>query len=282
MVNLDKLKKQLKENINDKSDGEILSLTESLVAEYLEAYAKDDLKRLKEISAVMDDFKDNLRDKYDNVNAVFNGVELQQLKNYHVLQQYQFDLLHGKDKILMYKLLINEISNKLISLRKILLYYFANAVGDGDNVKPLDNIIGDIRDEIIDLSDVADMYFRDSTADGVNLEIETSKEIIHDVFNYDYLEFFKDNGMVEIQMQLMEIYKINHQCNKDYKQLKLEIDDLFSKNNGFKAIAESFIDMLKKETDVGASADVVMDYLPEYDIATATFIAPKFPDIVGN
>ena len=282
MVNLDNLKKQLKENINDKSDGEILSLTESLVAEYLEAYAKDDLKRLKEISAVMDDFKDNLRDKYDNVTAVFNGVELQQLKNYHVLQQYQFDLLHGRDKILMYKLLINEISNKIIILRKMLLYYFTNAIGDGDNVKPLDNIIGDIRDEIIDLSGVADMYFRDSTADGVNLEIETSKEIIHDVFNYDYLEFFKDNGMVEIQMQLMEIYKINHQCNKDYKQLKLEIDDLFSKNNGFKAIAESFIDMLKKETDVGASADVVMDYLPEYDIATATFIAPKFPDIVGN
>lgn len=282
MVNLDNLKKQLKENINDKSDGEILSLTESLVAEYLEAYAKDDLKRLKEISAVMDDFKDNLRDKYDNVTAVFNGVELQQLKNYHVLQQYQFDLLHGRDKILMYKLLINEISNKIIILRKMLLYYFTNAIGDGDNVKPLDNIIGDIRDEIIDLSGVADMYFRDSTADGVNLEIETSKEIIHDVFNYDYLEFFKDNGMVEIQMQLMEIYKMNHQCNKDYKQLKLEIDDLFSKNNGFKAIAESFIDMLKKETDVGASADVVMDYLPEYDIATATFIAPEFPDIVGN
>ena len=282
MVNLDNLKKQLKENINDKSDGEILSLTESLVAEYLEAYAKDDLKRLKEISAVMDDFKDNLRDKYDNVTAVFNGVELQQLKNYHVLQQYQFDLLHGRDKILMYKLLINEISNKIIILRKMLLYYFTNAIGDGDNVKPLDNIIGDIRDEIIDLSGVADMYFRDSTADGVNLEIETSKEIIHDVFNYDYLEFFKDNGMVEIQMQLMEIYKMNHQCNKDYKQLRLEIDDLFGKNNGFKAIAESFIDMLKNETDVGASADVVMDYLPEYDITTATFIAPKFPDIVGN
>ena len=282
MVNLDNLKKQLKENINDKSDGEILSLTESLVAEYLEAYAKDDLKRLKEISAVMDDFKDNLRDKYDNVTAVFNGVELQQLKNYHVLQQYQFDLLHGRDKILMYKLLINEISNKIIILRKMLLYYFTNAIGDGDNVKPLDNIIGDIRDENIDLSGVADMYFRDSTADGVNLEIETSKEIIHDVFNYDYLEFFKDNGMVEIQMQLMEIYKMNHQCNKDYKQLKLEIDDLFSKNNGFKAIAESFIDMLKNETDVGASADVVMDYLPEYDITTATFIAPEFPDIVGN
>ena len=199
-----------------------------------------------------------------------------------MLQQYQFDLLHGRDKILMYKLLINEISNKIIILRKMLLYYFTNAIGDGDNVKPLDNIIGDIRDEIIDLSGVADMYFRDSTADGVNLEIETSKEIIHDVFNYDYLEFFKDNGMVEIQMQLMEIYKINHQCNKDYKQLKLEIDDLFSKNNGFKAIAESFIDMLKNETDVGASADVVMDYLPEYDITTATFIAPEFPDIVGN
>ena len=88
--------------------------------------------------------------------------------------------------------------------------------------------------------------------------------------------------MVEIQMQMMEIYKLNHRCNKDYKQLRLEIDELFGKNNGFKRISESFIRMVKTETKVGASGDAIMDYLPEYDIATATFIPPVFPDIVEN
>ena len=281
MVTIDSLRKQLKENMNYKSKDELYSLTESLVDEFYKAVADDDLQRMKEIDATMDDFKRNLKSKYDNVDAVFNGLELQKQKEYYVLQQYQHTLTSSKDRILFYQLLINELTTKVAYLKKLLCYYFTHAVKDGDNVNDLDSIIADIRDDIVDLSGVADMYFRDSTPDSVNLNIDSAKEIIHDVFTADSLQFFKENGMVEIQMQMIEMYKLNHQCNKDYKQLKLEIDDLFAKNNGFKRISESFIKMVKTETDVGASGDAIMDYLPEYDIATATFIPPEFPDIVG-
>ena len=88
--------------------------------------------------------------------------------------------------------------------------------------------------------------------------------------------------MVEIQMEMIELKKLNHQCNKEYKELKTEIDELFGNNNGFKKISESFIRMIKSETNVGASGDAIMKYLPEYDIATATFTSPVFPDIVEN
>ena len=282
MVTYNKLKKQLKDNINYKSKDELYSLTESLYAEFFKAYADDDLDRMKEIDATITGFKKNLKAKYDNVDAVTTGVELQKLKELDVLKDYQYNLVHGKDRILIYHLLIHEITTKINYLRKLLCFYFTNAVGDGGNVDGLDSIIADVRDDIVDLSDVADMYFVDSTPDDVNLKIETSKEIIHDVFSYDYLEFLKENGMVEMQMEMIELNKLNHQCNKDYKEIKLEIDDLFSKNNGFKKISESFIRMIKNETNVGASGDAIMDYLPEYDIATATFIPPEFPDIVGN
>ena len=278
MVTYDKLKKQLKENMNYKSRDELYSLTESLVAEFYKAYAlHDDLDRMKEIYATMDDFKRNLKGKYDNVDAVFNGVELQKQKEYYVLLEYKYNLLYTKDRILIYHTLIHELESKVNYLRKLLCFYFTHAVRDGGNVNDLDSVIADIRDDIIDLSGVADMYYKDSTPDDVNVDIETSKEIIHDVFTADSLEFLKENGMVEIQMQMIEIYKMNHQCNKDYKQLKLEIDDLFAKNNGFKRISESFIEMLKTETDSNVDGDMLMQHLPEYDIATATFIPKVFP-----
>ena len=282
MVSLDNLKKQLKENMNDKSDVELYTLSKLLVAEFYKAVANDDLQRMKEIDAAMDDFKINLKGKYDNVDAVFTGLELQKQKEYYVLLQYQLSLLNATDRMKFYHTLIHEIATKLSYLKRLLCFYFTHAIKNGDNVKGLDDIIADIRDDIIDLSGVADMYFRDSTPDSVNFKIESAKEIIHDVFNIDDLEFLKENGMVEIQMQMIEVYKLNHQCNKEYKELKLEIDDLFAKNNGFDRISKSFIKMLKTETDVGASADVILDYLPEYDITTATFTSPIFPDIVDN
>lgn len=282
MVTYKELQKQLKENLNYKSKDELYNLTESLVAEFYKAVATDDLQRMKEIDATMDNFKDRLKSKYDNVDAVFNGLELQKQKEYYVLQQYQHTLISGKDRILLYQLLIHELNAKLIYLKRLLCYYFTNAVKDGDNVKDLDSIIAEIRDDIVDLSGVADMYFEDSTPDDVNVNIDSAKEIIHDVFTADSLQFLKENGMVEIQMQMIEVYKLNHQCNKYYKQLKLEIDDLFGKNNGFRDISESFIRMVKTETDVGASGDAIMNYLPEYDVATASFIPPEFPDIVEN
>lgn len=282
MVTMNNIEKQLKENINYKSTAELYDLTESLMDEFFKAYAKHDLDRMKEINDAINDFKRNLKGKYDNVDAVVNSVELQKLKELDVLKDYKNNLVHNRDKILIYQLLINELTSKLSYLKKLLCFYFTHAVKDGGNVKDLDSIIADIRDDIVDLSDVADLYYNDSTPDSVNLDIETSKEIIHDVFNYDYMEFLKENGMVEIQMEMIELKKLNHQCNKDYKKLKMEIDDLFGNNNGFKKISESFIRMLKTETDVGASGDAIMNYLPEYDIATATFTSPVFPDIVGN
>ncbi len=282
MVTINNLKKQLKENMNDKSKDELYSLTESLVAEFYKAVADDDLQRMKEINATMDDFKSNLKGKYDNVDAVFNGLELQKQKEYYVLQQHQYNLLHSKDRILIYQLLIHEITAKLYYLKRILCFYFTHAIKDGGNVNDLDGVIANIRDDIIDLSGVADMYFKDDTPDGVNLDIETSKEIIHDVYNNDFLDFLKENGMVEIQMQMINIHKLNYNCNNDYKKLKLEIDELFGKNNGFKKISESFIRMVKNETNVNASADAIINYLPEYDIASAKFIPPEFPDIVEN
>lgn len=246
MVTYKELQKNLKDNINDKTKDELYSLTELLVAEFYKAYDDKDLPRMKEIKATMDDFKDGLKSKFDNVDAVFNGVELQKQKEYHVLHQYQHMLETGKDRILIYQLILNELSAKVGYLRKILIHYFLNtAVIDNGNVDGLDDVIGDIRDDIVGLSGVADMYFNDSTADSVNSDIETSKEIIHDVFNYDYMEFLKKNGMVEIQMQMIELYKMNHQCNKDCKQLRLEIEKLFGKNNGFKRISESFIRIVK-------------------------------------
>ncbi len=282
MVTIDKLRKELKENINYKSKDELYSLSESLVAEFFKAYVNNDSELMKDIYATMDDFKRNLKSKYDNVDAVFNGLELQKQKEYYVLLQYQHSLLYAKDRMVIYHTLIHELLSKVNYLKKLLCFYFTHAVKDGGNVSDLDSVIADIRDDIVDLSGVADMYFKDTTPDSVNLDIETAKEIIHDVFTADSLEFLKENGMVEIQMQMMEIYKLNHQCNKDYKQLRLEIDELFGKNNGFKRISESFIRMVKTETKVGASGDAIMDYLPEYDIATATFIPPVFPDIVEN
>ena len=282
MVTMNNIEKQLKENINYKSTAELYDLTESLMDEFFKAYAKHDLDRMKEINDAINDFKRNLKGKYDNVDAVVNSVELQKLKELDVLKDYKNNLVHNRDKILIYQLLINELTSKLSYLKKLLCFYFTHAVKDGGNVKDLDSIIADIRDDIVDLSDVADLYYNDSTPDNVNLYIETSKEIIHDVFNYDYMEFLKENGMVEIQMEMIELKKLNHQCNKDYKKLKMEIDDLFGNNNGFKKISESFIRMLKTKTDVGASGDAIMNYLPEYDIATATFTSPVFPDIVGN
>ena len=282
MVTIDKLRKELKENINYKSKDELYSLSESLVAEFFKAYANDDLELMKDIYATMDDFKRNLKSKYDNVDAVFNGLELQKQKEYYVLLQYQHSLLYAKDRMVIYHTLIHELQSKVNYLKKLLCFYFTHAVKDGGNVSDLDSVIADIRDDIVDLSGVADMYFKDTTPDSVNLDIETAKEIIHDVFTADSLEFLKENGMVEIQMQMMEVYKLNHQCNKDYKQIRLEIDELFGKNNGFKRISESFIRMVKTETNVGASGDAIMDYLPEYDIATATYISPVFPDIVEN
>lgn len=282
MVTIDKLRKELKENINYKSKDELYSLSESLVAEFFKAYVNNDSELMKDIYATMDDFKRNLKSKYDNVDAVFNGLELQKQKEYYMLLQYQHSLLYVKDRMVIYHTLIHELLSKVNYLKKLLCFYFTHAVKDGGNVSDLDSVIADIRDDIVDLSGVADMYFKDTTPDSVNLDIETAKEIIHDVFTADSLEFLKENGMVEIQMQMMEIYKLNHQCNKDYKQLRLEIDELFGKNNGFKRISESFIRMVKTETKVGASGDAIMDYLPEYDIATATFIPPVFPDIVEN
>lgn len=282
MVTIDKLRKELKENINYKSKDELYSLSESLVAEFFKAYVNNDSELMKDIYATMDDFKRNLKSKYDNVDAVFNGLELQKQKEYYVLLQYQHSLLYAKDRMVIYHTLIHELLSKVNYLKKLLCFYFTHAVKDGGNVSDLDSVIADIRDDIVDLSGVADMYFKDTTPDSVNLDIETAKEIIHDVFTADSLEFLKENGMVEIQMQMMEIYKLNHQCNKDYKQLRFEIDELFGKNNGFKRISESFIRMVKTETKVGASGDAIMDYLPEYDIATATFIPPVFPDIVEN
>lgn len=282
MVTYKELQKQLNENINYKSKDELYSLTESLFTEFFKAYANNDLDRMKDVDAVIDDFKDKLKNRYDNVDAVATGVELQKLKEFEILKDYQHNLVHSKDRILIYKLLLHELTSKMFYLKRILCFYFTNAIKDGSNMVDLDVIIANIRDDIIDLSGVADLYFRDSTPDDVNLKIETAKEIIHDVFNYEYMEFLKENGMVEIQMQMIEFNKLNHQCNKDYKQLKLEIDDLFSKNNGFKSISESFIRMIKTETNVGASGDAIMNYLPEYDIATATFIPPEFPDVVDN
>jgi len=283
MVTYDKLKKQLKENINYKSKDELYSLTESLVAEFYKAYAlHDDLDRLKEIYATIDDFKTNLKDKYTNVDAVFNGVELQKQKEYYVLLEYKYNLLYAKDRILIYHTLIHELESKMNYLRKLLCFYFTHAVRDGGNVSDLDSVIADVRDDILDLVSVAELYYNDSTPDDVNVDIETSKEIIHDVFTAESLQFLKENGLVEIQMQMIEFYNLNHQYNKYFKQLKLEIDDLFNKNNGFKRISESFIRMVKTETDVSASGDAIMDYLPEYDIATSTYISPEFPDIVDN
>ena len=279
---MNNIEKQLKENINYKSTAELYDLTESLMDEFFKAYAKHDLDRMKEINDAINDFKRNLKGKYDNVDAVVNSVELQKLKELDVLKDYKNNLVHNRDKILIYQLLINELTSKLSYLKKLLCFYFTHAVKDGGNVKDLDSIIADIRDDIVDLSDVADLYYNDSTPDSVNLDIETSKEIIHDVFNYDYMEFLKENGMVEIQMEMIELKKLNHQCNKEYKELKTEIDDLFGNNNGFKKISESFIRMIKSETNVGASGDAIMKYLPEYDIATATFTSPVFPDIVEN
>ena len=277
MVTYKELQKQLKENINDKSKDELYSLTELLYDEFFKAYADDDFDKMKEVDATIKDFKENLKSKYDNVDAIVTGVELQKLKELDVLRNYQYNLVHSKDRILIYHLLINVIASKVDYLKKLLCFYFTHAIKDGDNVNDLDSLIADIRDDIVDLSDVADMYFVDSTPEDVNLKIETSKEIIHDVFSYDYLEFLKENGMVEMQMEMIELNKLNHQCNKDYKEIKLEIDDLFSKNNGFKKISESFIRMVKSETNVGASADVIIDYLPEYDVATATFIPAEIP-----
>lgn len=282
MVTMNNIEKQLKENINYKSKDELYNLTEALMDEFFKAYGKPDLDRMKEIDAVINDFKRNLNGKYDNVDAVFNSVELQKLKELDVLKDYQYNLVHSRDRILIYHLLIHELTTKLSYLKQLLCFYFTNAVKDGSNLKDLDSIIADIRDDIVDLSAVADMYFKDSTADSVNLDIETSKEIIHDIYIADYLKFLKDNGMVEIQMELIELNKLNHQLNKEYKQLKLEIDELFGNNNGFKKISESFIRMIKTETNVGASGDAIMNYLPEYDIATATYTSPAFPDIVEN
>ena len=282
MVTMNNLQKQLKENMNYKSKDELYSLTESLMDEFYKAYVKHDFDRMKKIDAAIDDFKRNLKGKYDNVDAVVNGVELQKLKEIDVLKDYQYNLVHNRDRILIYQLLIHELTAKLNYLKKLLCFYFTHAVKDGGNVNDLDSIVADIRDDIVDLSGVAEMYFKDSTPDSVNLDIETSKEIIHDVYSAEYLKFLKDNGMVEIQMEMIELNKLNHQLNKEFKQLKLEIDDLFGSNNGFKRISESFIRMIKTETNVGASGDVIMDYLPEYDIATATFTSPVFPDIVEN
>lgn len=282
MVTMNNLQKQLKENINYKSKDELYNLTESLMDEFFKAYVENDLDKMKKVDAAINDFKRNLKGKYDNVDAVVNGVELQKLKELDVLKDYQYNLVHNRDKILIYKLLIHELTTKLYYLKRILCFYFTHAIKDGANVNDLDNIVAAIRDDIVDLSAVADMYFKDSTPDDVNLDIETSKEIIHDVYSAEYLKFLKDNGMVEIQMEMIELNKLNHHLNKEYKQLKLEIDDLFGNNNGFKRISESFIRMLKTETDVGASGDAIMNYLPEYDIATATFTSPVFPDIVGN
>ena len=273
----DKLKKQLKENMNYKSKDELYSLTESLFTEFFKAYAEDDLDRMKEIDATINDFKMNLKTKYDNVDAVVTGVELQKLKELEVLKDYQHNLVHIRNKILIYQIIIHELLSKLNYLKKLLCFYFTHAVKDGGNVSDLDSIVADVRDDIVDLSGVAEIYYNDPTPEDVNMKIETSKEIIHDVFNYDYMKFLKENGMVEIQMEMIELNKLNHQYNKEYKQLKLEIDDLFSENNGFKKISESFIRMIKTETDVGASVDAIMDYLPEYDIATATFIPTEPP-----
>ena len=66
----DKLKKQLKENMNYKSKDELYTLTESLFDEFYKAYAKHDLDKMKEIDATIDDFKRNLKSKYDNVDTV--------------------------------------------------------------------------------------------------------------------------------------------------------------------------------------------------------------------
>ena len=101
MVTYNNLKKQLKDNINYKSNDELYSLTESLYAEFFKAYADDDLDRMKEIDATITGFKKNLKAKYDNVDAVTTGVELQKLKELDVLKDYQYNLVHGKDRILI-------------------------------------------------------------------------------------------------------------------------------------------------------------------------------------
>lgn len=278
MVTYNNWKKQLKENVNYKSKDDLYNLTESLFTEFFKAYDTDDLDKMKEIYSAIDELKDNLKGKYDNVDLVTTQIELQKHKEYYVLKEYQHALESGKDRIQLYYLIIHELTNKLRYLKQILVYYFLKTnVYNNENLSELDMLIADIRDDIVDLVSVGKLCFKDTTPDDVNLSIETSKEIIHDVFSVDYLEYLKENGMVEIQMQMINIQKLNHQCNRDFKKLRLEIDDLFSKNNGFRDISESFIEMVKSETDVGASADAIMEVLPEYDIVTATFIPHEIP-----
>lgn len=277
MVTMNNIKKQLNENINDKSKDELYSLSESLVDEFFKAYVKDDLEAMKDIYATIDEFKANLDGKYGNVDAVFTGLELQKQKEYYVLQQYQYSLLYREEKVKTSYMIVNELKTKLSYLKQILVYYFLNTAADNECVKDLDKLIANIRDDIVDLSAVGNMYFKDSTPVDVNLDIETSKEIIHDVYTDDVLKFLKENGMVEIQMRMIEIYELQHQLNKEYKELNLEIDELFSKNNGFSDISESFIEMLKNENGGNIDGEKLMQVLPEYDIATATFISTDPP-----
>lgn len=310
MVNYNNLKKDYKDKLDDLTPEEAMSLLESLIKNFYDAYDVYDVEKMKVCHEEIEETMNILESNFSNIrNYVWNTKMYYETS----LSQFKFRKSILRDSyhdLKQYIQLCDELESNLIILSSILSTYFFNYSNrDIDGIighllvehemedvcdakideelwdkfginyflmGNLDNLIGKVRDNMLELMKIIEENYYSPNGSNEDLDdsISEIKNHVHDLIKDDFYRYQREKGIIDLELGWIDAYQIEYELNKAYGKLKKEIEELFEGNNGFIYLNRSYYALMLEDNPNLKFEDEVI-YHPQYNIMETRFIPPE-------
>ena len=312
MATYNNLLNEYKDKLDDLTPEDVKSLLESLVRKEIEAYKVYDFDKMKLCTKEINDAMDLLDNRFNNIRLFVSRRRCYYESSLHMFRIRRGILRDAFHNLEAYIHLYGQLESSFFHLHDLLsIYYFNYGNSHVDNVIGKLSCCEEVSDEVVDVivenvyddihNDIGINYFlmgnlddsigvvRDSILETMEMIEEkhyspndSQKELddsiseirnhIHELIEDDYYQYQRENGIVEVELGWVDVFKIEHELNKAYGMLKSSIEELFDGNNGFKDFVELFHENVSRDKHPREEVD---SWHPKYNIMETRFIPPE-------
>ena len=308
MVSYNNLRKEYDSRMDDLTPKEGENLLKSLVKQYYDAYDVDDVEEMNRLDEEIDNTRNMFkRGKFVNVDGFLYNTFLFYSSSLFQVKLKKEQLISAYSNIRTYISYLKHLEFGLYVLHLLLnLYFFSHgddgvvSVWDyldieydiskhvGDDVfhelheryginpvfmNQMDRIIASVKDDILETQKLIEerFYSPKDSPEMLNNCVSDVRRNIHEIIKDDYYDYQREKGLIDAQMDLINIMKLEHALNMSYRELKKKSNKLMRGNNGFSSIVHMFYDEFGR--NYPSYKEFEKTY-PKYNIRKSIYVPP--------
>ena len=310
MVTYNNLVKEYKDKLDDLTPEDVMSILQSLIKQFYDAYDVYDIEKMEFYKRELDDAMRIFDGKFRNIGVYVWRTKLYYESSIHQYKLRKSILRDSFHNLESYIHLYGQVESKFLHLNSILrTYYYNYSNGEIDEIighllvehnmeevcdkniyeelwdnfginyflmGNLDNLIGEVRDEILETMKIIDerYYSPNDSPDVLEDSISDVRNHVHELIEEDFYRNQREKGIVDIELGWINVFQIEHELNNAYGFLKKEIEEMFEGDNGFNRINKFYHEM-RLEDNPNLQWEDEEKWHPKYNIMETRFIPPE-------